>query len=87
MAHIESATVSYSEFTSDTMTNAFEIHAQAKAVWALLEDVQGKYPEIEPDLTPVSFALMAIERSATRLAENVSDTEFKYIPATTKEAA
>ena len=77
----------YSEFASDTMTHAFEIHAQAKAVWALLAGVQHKHPEIEPDLTQVSFALMAIERSANRLAENVSETEFKYIPATQKGAA
>ena len=77
----------YSDFVSDTMTNAFEINAQAKAVWALLEKLQHEHPEIEPGLTSISFALMAIERSAERLAANLGDTEFRYIPATLKEAA
>ena len=79
--------VKYSDFVSDTMNNAFEINAQAKAVWALLEKLQGEHPAIEPGLTPISFALMAIERSADRLAASLSDTEFKYIPTTAKEAA
>lgn len=86
MAEIESQPMSYSEFTSDAMSHAFEINAQAKSVWALLEDVRSKHPEIEDALTSVSFLLMAIERSSNQLAANISETEFKYVPAAPKAA-
>lgn len=68
----------YLGFAQDASYHAFEIQAQAKAVWALLERVQENHPGIEGDLTPVSYLLSSIERSSEQLAVNISNTEFTY---------
>jgi hypothetical protein len=68
----------YLSFAQDASYHAFEIQAQAKAVWALLERVQENHPGIEGDLTPVSYLLSSIERSSEQLAVSISNTEFTY---------
>ena len=68
----------YSSFALNASFHAFEIQAQAKAVWALLEQIQGNNPGTEIDLTSVSYLLSAIERSSEQLAVNIGDTEYAY---------